>query len=130
MTAGTTSNHPRFIRDMPPPGRYDRRDARKVSLSGRSGWADYTRRFSAAGAEPRAALRVVNNTSSRFDRPTFPAYPSRSVGPDYPLRGGPRMYTLLLMTAMSSSPQTAEFNGFFRDLFSFGGCQGSSCQGS
>jgi len=43
------------------------------------------------------------------------------------------MYTLLLMTAMSSSPQTAEFNGFFRDLFSFNGCQGScsgSCYGS
>ena len=44
------------------------------------------------------------------------------------------MYTLLLMTAMSSSPQTAEFHGFFRDLFSFHGCHGSgsgygSCAG-
>lgn len=39
------------------------------------------------------------------------------------------MYTLVLMTAMTSAPDTAEFNGFFRRLFSFGGCHGS-CTGS
>lgn len=39
------------------------------------------------------------------------------------------MYTLVLMTAMTSAPDTAEFNGFFRRLFSFGGCSGS-CTGS
>ncbi len=39
------------------------------------------------------------------------------------------MYSLILMTAMSGSPDTTEFNGFFRDLFSFGGCRGS-CRGS
>ena len=40
---------------------------------------------------------------------------------------------MLLMTAMASGPQTTEFNGFFRDLFRFGGCSGSrsaSCTGS
>lgn len=43
------------------------------------------------------------------------------------------MYTLLLMTAMSTAPEAAEFNGFFRDLFSMNGCHGSctgSCYGS
>ena len=40
------------------------------------------------------------------------------------------MYSFILMTAMTGSPQTAEFNGFFRDLFGFrGGCHGS-CSGS
>src|SRR6266545_1094650 len=39
------------------------------------------------------------------------------------------MYTLILMTAMSTAPETAEFNGFFRDLFSLNGCRGS-CYGS
>ena len=43
------------------------------------------------------------------------------------------MYSLILMTAMSAAPDTTEFNGFFRDLFSFrGGCHGSctGCYGS
>ena len=40
------------------------------------------------------------------------------------------MYSFILMTAMTGSPQAPEFNGFFRDLFSFrGGCHGS-CSGS
>jgi uncharacterized protein (TIGR03000 family) len=50
------------------------------------------------------------------------------------------MYTLVLMTAMSTAPATPQFDGFFRDLFN-GGCHGSctgrdaarsgsSCQGS
>ena len=39
------------------------------------------------------------------------------------------MYTLMLMTSLSASPDTAEFNGFFRDLFHRNGCQGS-CTGS
>lgn len=35
------------------------------------------------------------------------------------------MYTLVLMSALGTAPETAEFNGFFRDLFSFrGGCRG------
>lgn len=38
------------------------------------------------------------------------------------------MYSLVLMTALTAAPETAEFNGFFRRLFSFGGCQGS-CDG-
>ena len=39
------------------------------------------------------------------------------------------MYSLILMTAMAGSPQSAEFNGFFRDLLGFrGGCRGS-CSG-
>jgi uncharacterized protein (TIGR03000 family) len=42
------------------------------------------------------------------------------------------MYTLVLMSALSSAPDAAEFNGFFRRLFSFGGggCCGGSCTGS
>ncbi len=40
------------------------------------------------------------------------------------------MYSLILMTAMAGSPQSAEFNGFFRDLLGLrGGCRGS-CSGS
>lgn len=38
------------------------------------------------------------------------------------------MYTLVLMTAMSTAPATPQFDGFFRDLFR-GSCNGS-CQGS
>ncbi len=37
------------------------------------------------------------------------------------------MYTLILMTAMSTSPAAAEFNGFFRNLFNR---DSSSCSGS
>lgn len=41
------------------------------------------------------------------------------------------MYTLVLMSALSTAPDAAEFNGFFRRLFSFGGgCCGGSCTGS
>jgi len=44
------------------------------------------------------------------------------------------MYTLMMMTALSTSPDTAQFNGFFRDLFTrdsnSSGCHGNSCQGS
>jgi hypothetical protein len=32
------------------------------------------------------------------------------------------MYSLVLMTAMTTGPTGPEFNGFFRDLFS--GCNG------
>lgn len=40
------------------------------------------------------------------------------------------MYTIVLMAALSTGPETLEFNGFFRDLFSFrGGCRGG-CTGS
>jgi len=48
------------------------------------------------------------------------------------------MYTFMLMTAMAASPETAEFNGFFRNLFHrddtrdtsrSSGCTGSSCSG-
>lgn len=39
------------------------------------------------------------------------------------------MYSLILMTAMAGTPDTTEFNGFFRNLFSFSGCRGS-CYGS
>ena len=35
------------------------------------------------------------------------------------------MYSLVLMTAMSTTPNTPEFNGYFRDLF-FGNCSGCS----
>jgi uncharacterized protein (TIGR03000 family) len=36
------------------------------------------------------------------------------------------MYTLVLMSAMGTAPDSAQFNGFFRELFSFrGGCSGS-----
>jgi len=36
------------------------------------------------------------------------------------------MYTLVLMSALGGSPDSAQFNGFFRDLFSFrGGCRGT-----
>lgn len=44
------------------------------------------------------------------------------------------MYSFILMTAMTGSPQAVEFNGFFRDLFSFrggscrGGCSGSTSE--
>lgn len=37
---------------------------------------------------------------------------------------------MLLMTAMASGPETTEFNGFFRRLFSFGGCSGSVSRGT
>lgn len=40
------------------------------------------------------------------------------------------MYTLVLMTAMSTAPATPQFDGFFRDLFAGSSCQGSSCHGS
>lgn len=41
------------------------------------------------------------------------------------------MYSLVLMAAMNTAPQTAEFNGFFRDLFNCGGCGAArySCGG-
>ena len=39
------------------------------------------------------------------------------------------MYSMLLMTAMASGPETTEFNGFFRRLFSFGCCGGSVSRG-
>lgn len=35
------------------------------------------------------------------------------------------MYSLVLMTALSGSPEVPQFNGYFRDLFSFNGCHGS-----
>lgn len=36
------------------------------------------------------------------------------------------MYTLVLMSALGTSPESGDFNGFFRDMFSFrGGCQGA-----
>ena len=39
------------------------------------------------------------------------------------------MYSLVLMTAMTTGPTTPEFNGYFRDLFH--GCNGcNGCQGS
>lgn len=43
------------------------------------------------------------------------------------------MYSLILMSAMSASPEAPEFNGFFRDLFSMRGAsdrRGSGCSGS
>lgn len=43
------------------------------------------------------------------------------------------MYSLVLMTAMASTPDAAEFNGYFRDLFnrnSGTGCTGASCGGT
>ncbi len=40
------------------------------------------------------------------------------------------MYSLILMTAMSGAPEAPQFNGFFRNLFSFNGCRGSSEYGS
>ena len=39
------------------------------------------------------------------------------------------MYSLMLMTAMASAPETPEFHGFFRRLFSLGD-SGSCCGGS
>jgi uncharacterized protein (TIGR03000 family) len=36
------------------------------------------------------------------------------------------MYSLVLMTALTTTPDAAEFNGYFRDLFSGRGCYGSS----
>ena len=38
------------------------------------------------------------------------------------------MYSLVLMTAMTATPNAPEFNGYFRDLFSGRGCAG--CYGS
>ncbi len=36
------------------------------------------------------------------------------------------MYTLVLMSALGTAPESGDFNGFFRDLFSFrGGCRGA-----
>lgn len=43
------------------------------------------------------------------------------------------MYTLVLMTAMSTAPATPQFDGIFGDLFRgscHGSCTGRSCQGS
>jgi len=40
------------------------------------------------------------------------------------------MYSLVLMSAMTTAPNTVEFNGFFSDLFSGGSCSGcSGCSG-
>lgn len=39
------------------------------------------------------------------------------------------MYSLVLMTALTASPDTAEFNGYFRNLFGGGNCSGSSSAG-
>lgn len=40
------------------------------------------------------------------------------------------MYSMLMMTSLAAGPDVTEFNGFFRNLFSFrGGCAGS-CGGS
>ncbi|MDB5312035.1 MAG: hypothetical protein JWO38_6237 [Gemmataceae bacterium] len=40
------------------------------------------------------------------------------------------MYSLVLMSAMSTAPNTAEFNGYFRDLFRGGNCSGcTGCTG-
>jgi uncharacterized protein (TIGR03000 family) len=36
------------------------------------------------------------------------------------------MYSLVMMTALASSPQSAGFNGYFRDLFHGSGCSGVS----
>src|SRR5215467_408219 len=36
------------------------------------------------------------------------------------------MYSLVLMTAMTTTPDTADFNGYFRDLFFGNNCSGSS----
>lgn len=41
------------------------------------------------------------------------------------------MYSLVLMSAMSTAPTTAEFNGYFRDLFHRGNCAGcTGCNGA
>ena len=44
------------------------------------------------------------------------------------------MYSLVLMSAMTTAPSTAEFNGYFRDLFNRGSCSGctgcNGCSGS
>jgi uncharacterized protein (TIGR03000 family) len=41
------------------------------------------------------------------------------------------MYSLVLMATMSAAPNTAEFNGYFRDLFSRGDCNGcNGCNGA
>jgi uncharacterized protein (TIGR03000 family) len=39
------------------------------------------------------------------------------------------MYSIVLMSALTSSPDAAQFNGFFRNLFSFGGGCYGSCSG-
>lgn len=39
------------------------------------------------------------------------------------------MYTLVLMSALTSAPDAPQFNGFFRDLFG-GGCRGNGCHAS
>ncbi len=40
------------------------------------------------------------------------------------------MYSLVLMSAMSTAPNTADFNGYFRDLFNRNGCSGcTGCDG-
>src|SRR5262245_40835757 len=36
------------------------------------------------------------------------------------------MYSLVLMTALTTAPDGPEFNGFFQNLFHGGGCSGSS----
>src|SRR5439155_9044920 len=70
-------------------------------------------------------------SSSRFDRITRRFYPSITGCPDpliHPV-GNLAMYSLVLMSAMSTAPATAEFNGFFRDLFN-GNCSGcTGCNG-
>lgn len=41
------------------------------------------------------------------------------------------MYSLVLMSALTTTPDATQFNGYFRDLFSFRGnsCHGTSCNG-
>ncbi len=40
------------------------------------------------------------------------------------------MYSLVMMTALTSAPDTAQFNGYFRDLFSGNSCNGcNGCNG-
>lgn len=40
------------------------------------------------------------------------------------------MYSLVMMTALTSAPDTTQFNGYFRDLFSGNSCNGcSGCSG-
>lgn len=38
------------------------------------------------------------------------------------------MYSLIMMTAMTTAPSGPEFNGYFRDLFSHNGCCGGTTQ--
>lgn len=94
--------------------------------------ADYTERSGCAGADLRGGGWLVKFPSRRFDRTVRDNYPD-PVGlpgpPKFPgafRREVPAVYSLLLMSAMATGPETAEFHGFFRDLFSLhGGCTGS-----